>query len=61
MLNDYMWDLYLRAGGKEIVEMFRRNLGKALTQEFADSIRNFHHVYMPICLTKRNLIMKLSN
>lgn len=47
MLNDYMWNLYLQAGGKDIVEMFRRNLGKELTQEFADSIRNFHRIYMP--------------
>ena len=33
-----MWKLYLKSGGSEVVEMFRRNLGGKLTEEYVDQI-----------------------
>lgn len=47
MLNNYMWQIYLRAGGDEVVEMFRRNLTKEYTPEYAEEIRKLHSVYCP--------------
>ena len=38
MLNPYVWKIYLEAGGQEIVNMFRRNLGENLTEEYVDQI-----------------------
>ena len=38
MLNRYVWNLYLESGGKKVVEMFRRNLYRELTTEYAEKI-----------------------
>lgn len=38
MFNPYVWKLYLEAGGQEIADMFRRNLGENLTVEYVDQI-----------------------
>lgn len=38
MLNKYVWNLYLESGGKDIVEMFRRNMEDKLTVEYADKL-----------------------
>ena len=38
MLNPYVWKIYLEAGGQEIVDMFRRNLGGNLTEEYVDQV-----------------------
>ena len=38
MLNSYIWHLYLESGGNNVVEMFRRNIGEELTEEYAEEI-----------------------
>ena len=38
MLNKYIWSLYLKSGGNDVVEMFRRNMEGKLTAEYADRI-----------------------
>lgn len=48
MLNKYVWNLYLESGGKDIVEMFRRNMEDKLTAEYADEIVKMHKVYCPM-------------
>lgn len=45
MLNQYVWDLYLKSGGSEVVEMFRRNLGDELSEEFAQEIVRLQKSY----------------
>ena len=48
MLNKYIWSLYLKSGGADIVEMFRRNMEDKLTVEYADEIVRMHKVYCPM-------------
>lgn len=48
MLNKYVWNLYLESGGKDIVEMFRRNMEDKLTVEYADEIAKMHKVFCPM-------------
>ena len=48
MLNKYIWSLYLKSGGKDVVEMFRRNMEDQLTTEYADEIVKMHKVYCPM-------------
>ena len=45
MLNHYVWNLYLKSGGAAIVEMFRRNLGEKLTEEYAQEIIRLQKAY----------------
>ena len=45
MLNQYVWKLYLQSGGAKIVEMFRRNLGEKLTEEYAREIVRLQKSY----------------
>lgn len=48
MLNKYIWSLYLKSGGNDVVEMFRRNMEEKLTAEYADGIVRMHRVYCPM-------------
>ena len=45
MLNPYVWKIYLEAGGQEIVDMFRRNLGENLTEEYVEQITQLQKSY----------------
>lgn len=45
MLNHYIWNLYLTAGGAKTVDMFRRNLGEKLTAEYAQKIADLQKTY----------------
>lgn len=47
MFNDYAWKTYLKAGGNEVVEMFKRNLTDEYTEEYADRIKEMHKAYCP--------------
>ncbi|MGN0633648.1 MAG: hypothetical protein ACI4JW_07235, partial [Oscillospiraceae bacterium] len=47
MFNDYMWQTYLNAGGREVVEKFRRNLTDDFSEEYADFIADLHKCYCP--------------
>ncbi|MGN0527669.1 MAG: type I restriction enzyme HsdR N-terminal domain-containing protein [Eubacterium sp.] len=48
MFNDYQWNLYLKAGGRQVVEMFEKNLTGEFTEEYICYISKFHKFYCPI-------------
>ena len=45
MLNDYVWKLYLNAGGSETVAFFEKNLRGNITLEYIDKIGQFQEYY----------------
>lgn len=45
MLNQYVWKLYLQSGGAKTVEMFQRNLGEKLTEEYVQEIVRLQKSY----------------
>ncbi len=47
MFNDYMWQTYLNAGGKDVVEKFRKNLTDEYTIDYADMIKKLYISYCP--------------
>jgi hypothetical protein len=48
MFNQYLWDNYLKAGGNEIVDLFKTNLSKNYTNDYAAQIVKLHHYYCPM-------------
>ena len=47
MFNDYMWQTYLNAGGKNVVSLFERNLTGNLSSEYIETIGKFRLSYCP--------------
>lgn len=47
MFNDFVWDLYLEAGGKKVVDTFKHFLDNNMTSAYADFIDDLHKVYCP--------------
>ena len=47
MFNSYVWDVYLKAGGNNVVDMFRQNLKEEMSQDYINKIKNLHWVYLP--------------
>lgn len=45
MFNQYMWQLYLKAGGKETVSKFENYLLKDYSKSYCHFIKNLHHEY----------------
>ena len=48
-MNKYVWELYLKSGGKEIVDFFKTNLSEKITKEYSSVVRKFHEYY---CVNK---------
>ena len=44
-MNKYVWDLYLKSGGQEVVDFFEDNLVNGLEEEYVDRINEFQRVY----------------
>lgn len=44
-MNKYVWDLYLKSGGQEVVDFFEDNLVNGLKEEYVDRINEFQRVY----------------
>ena len=42
MFNEYVWKIYLNADGKNIVDLFEKNLSGDLTPSYAKSISALH-------------------
>lgn len=61
MFNNYVWNTYLNAGGKDVVELFERNLTKAYTKEYAEKIYEFHKSYCPSSVINERLRDELTN
>ena len=47
MFNDYIWQTYLNAGGKAVVDIFENNLSNEYSEEYADFISELHKSYCP--------------
>ena len=45
MLNKYLWELYKRSGGYEVIELFRTNLNGILSDEYIKRIKELHGYY----------------
>lgn len=47
MFNSYVWDVYLKAGGNNVVDMFRHNLKEEISVDYINKIRELHRIYLP--------------
>lgn len=47
MFNQYVWELYLKSGGSQVVEMFKKNLTEEITKEYATEIKKLQKAYCP--------------
>lgn len=47
MLNEYVWKLYLDAGGRETTAMFERNLAGEFSEEYIKNVCRFQAGYCP--------------
>ncbi|MBQ2847275.1 MAG: hypothetical protein IJC37_01085 [Clostridia bacterium] len=47
MFNEYVWQNYLKAGGREIVELFKNNIENEFTEDYAYKICNLHKAFCP--------------
>ena len=45
MLNKYIWQLYLDAGGEKTVKVFEDNFTKGMKKEYVDMITELHRIY----------------
>ena len=45
MFNQYNWQLYLKAGGKKIVQQFEDNLSKEFSADYIAFIKELHYEY----------------
>ena len=65
MLNDYIWKLYLNAGGSETVAFFEKNLCGNITTEYIERIEQLQEFYCVsksvIDLTKEELLLLQKN
>lgn len=48
MLNKYVWENYLKSGGNDVVEMFRKNLSEKYTEGYARQIRSMVARFCPM-------------
>lgn len=60
MLNKYIWNTYLNAGGSEIVSFFEDNLKNGLSKKYAEKIAELHSVYNPSKIINDELKDELS-
>ena len=44
-MNKYVWELYLKSGGQEVVDFFEDNLVNGLKEDYVDKINEFQRVY----------------
>lgn len=61
MFNEYVWQMYLDAGGSNVVKMFETNLsGDGYSESYADNIRKLQQEYCPsdfvLDYTEKNLL-----
>lgn len=47
MFSNYIWQTYLNAGGKDVVEMFKENLTDAFSENYIESVCKLHAEYCP--------------
>ena len=48
-MNEYVWGLYLKSGGSDTVEFFKKNFADKITDDYASVIKKFKEVY---CIDK---------
>ena len=42
MFNEYIWNTYLDANGKQVVDFFKKNLSVEYTKGYADFVCKLH-------------------
>jgi len=47
VLNHYMWQTYLKAGGDKIVAVFQKNLTEQMTHEYIETATKLRNSYCP--------------
>lgn len=47
MFNQFVWELYLKSGGKDVVDRFKRDLTSEFSKEYACFIKGLHSAYCP--------------
>lgn len=47
MFNEYVWQLYLKAGGENVVRVFKDNLTETFSESYPRFIANLQKVYCP--------------
>ena len=47
-LYDLVWETYLKSGGNDVVEMFRKNLAEEYSEDYAKQIRSMVARYCPM-------------
>lgn len=47
MFNEYVWQLYLQAGGEKVVRVFENNLAKTFSESYPGFVANLQRVYCP--------------
>lgn len=47
MFNEYIWNTYLKADGKNVVDFFERNLSDLFSEDYAHTICEFQKSYCP--------------
>ena len=45
MLNEYVWNLYLDAGGREMVAFFEKNLCGNITPEYIERMKQLQEYF----------------
>ena len=65
MFNDYIWKLYLNAGGSETVALFENNLHGNITKEYIERIGQLQDYYCAskgtVDVTKEELMLLQKN
>ena len=46
MVNKYVWDLYLKSGGDQIVNLFRDTLHNSFSPDYASGIRKMQELFV---------------
>ena len=60
MFNEYIWNTYLDANGKQVVDLFQKNLSVEYTKGYADFVCKLHKDYCPSKAINNGLFESLS-
>lgn len=45
MLNNYVWNIYLESGGRNLVDFFEKNFTACLSKDYSSKIKSLHQAY----------------
>jgi len=59
MFNEYMWQTYLNAGGKDVVAVFEQSVNDDFSEKYVERISGFHKEYCPCNIINQNIERQL--